>query len=285
MSVATVPKVLFINLDSSTDRRSHMEAELGRAGLPFERVAGIPGAALPERFKPYFCTADGRIASMLKLGEVGCHAAHLAAYERFLAGAEATALVLEDDVHLPDDLASLLAEILAKLPSDWEIVRLSNTPKRAYVPLGEIAAGYHFVRYSKVPTLASAYLLSRAGAQKLLAPGLRVHAIDEYLRRPWLMELDTFGVVPPPITLMSFDSNIDAFEDRRRQPSIGVIRKTLGKADLANLARRLGFDMRNIGIARWSACFAINAADKLVRRMFHQTLIHRLAPLLRRTGG
>lgn len=284
MSAEPGPKVLFINLERSIDRRGHMEGELGRVGLVFERVAGIPGADLPDRFKPYFCTPDGQLASPLKLGEVGCHAAHLAAYERFLAGSEATALVLEDDVHLPADLAPLLARILAKLPADWDIVRLSNTPKRAYVPLDPIADGYHLVRYSKVPTLASAYLLSRAGARKLLAPGLRVHAIDEYLRRPWLMDLDTFGIVPPPIRLMSFDSNIDAFEDRRRQPKIGVIRKTLGKADLSNFPKRLGFDMRNIGIVRWSACFAINVADKLARRVFRQTLIYRLAPLLKRSG-
>ena len=68
-------------------------------------------------------------------------------------------------------------------------------------------------------------------------------------------------------------------------PKMGTpFRKTLGKADLSNFPKRLGFDMRNIGMARWSACFAINVADKLARRIFGQTLIYRLAPLLKRSG-
>ena len=255
------PLVLFINLDASADRRAYIEAALRATGFACERVAGIVGAALPAALKPYFCDPDGRIATPLTLGEIGCHAAHLAACRHFLASTAEVALVLEDDAQLPADLAAVLAATLVTLPPDWEIVRLSNSPKRACVPVAPLDGRYRLVKYSSVPGRSTAaYLINVAGAQKLTAPGLRRHAIDNHLRRPWLTGLRTYGVVPPPIRIAGFPSDIDAVQRRGQHRQAGF--RLLGRTDVNHWPARLVFDIRWLGLSNWLRCLLANATRR-----------------------
>lgn len=237
----TAPPVILINLDRDADRLAHMAGELGRVGLAFERLPAVLGLAMADWQKPYFLNEAGAVASRLKPGEIGCYASHLLAARRIVDGALPAALVLEDDCALPGDLADLLAALTDNLPADWDIVRLSNPPKSPWQSLAPMPGGRDLVRYSRVPNNTGAQLLSRRGAAKLLAAGLRSLPIDEHLRRPWLLGLATYGVVPAPIRSNIFQSTIDALGDR------GLSRESR----LAKLARRhIG------GPAQWRAEFA-----------------------------
>lgn len=221
--------VLLINLDRDPGRLAHMRAELGRAGLGFTRVPAVLGLAMPDWARPYFLDEAGRIASTLRPGEVGCYASHLVAAQRIVAAGLAHALVLEDDLDLPADLGPLLGAALAALPAGWDILRLSNPPKAPYRGLAALPGGRELALYSRVPNNTGAQLLSLSGARKLLRPGLRTLPIDEHLRRPWDLGLETYGIAPAPIRSNIFDaSTIDAIGDR------GLGRESL----LAKLARR-----------------------------------------------
>ncbi|MBV9222171.1 MAG: glycosyltransferase family 25 protein [Methylobacteriaceae bacterium] len=270
--------VFLINLDSSADRLRHMQSELDRVDLSFERVPGILASALPASLREYFCDGAGAIVAPLKLGEVGCFAAHLSVHRRLAEANEdgLAALILEDDAKLPDNLTDILSSLLRTLPPQWDVVRLSNPPKRAYVPIARVDGQHQLVRYSKIPNFATAYLLSASGARKLVRPGLRVHAFDEYLRRPWLNGLDTFGVVPAPITENVFQSTIDAVEPRKPGRA-NVLAKSIRKSDFRNLVGRISFDVSTLGPARWAGCLLVNLADKPAKRLFRRTLIHRSA--------
>ena len=286
--VQTKLTVFLINLDRSVDRLRLMQDGLAGAKLPFERVPGIPGTALPPWLRPYFYDCEGFLRSPLAPGEIGCHAAHMCVYQRVAAWAgdgPRVALVLEDDLILPDNLRETLSAILDAGPVNWDIVRLSSIPKRAYVPIADLNGGARLVRYSKIPNYAGAYLITAAGARKLMRAGLRTLPIDEYLRRPWLNGLETYGVVPPPVTQKSFKSNIDEFGDRSLKPRSGLIRKNLEKADFKHIFKRVGGYVGALGLKRWIGCALINVADKPAKRLFGRTLIHRCAPLLKRPIG
>ena len=250
---------LLINLDRDTDRLAHMQRELDACGIAFERVPAVDGRHLPERFVAPFAS------SALRPGERGCYVSHLVIHERLAAGAFGdAALILEDDLRIDRDLRQVLAAILEALPARWDIVRLSNPPKRAFVPLAALPGERELVRYSKIPNNTGAYLMSRAGAQKFLDFGPHRRAVDEDMRRPWTCGLDTYGVVAPPIVSNIFDSSIDAMGDRdlaaARQGAARFIPKALtGKTDgPAAAVARLAYNVRCLGVRDWAHCLLRN---------------------------
>lgn len=252
--------IIVINLDRDVARMAHMETQLRKLGLSFTRFAAIRGDALPACLQPYFPEA-----TPLKAGEIGCYASHLMIMKR-LADAQVSSpvLVLEDDVALPGDLAHALRAIQHALPSDWDIVRLSNATKRVtrlIAPLGN----RDLVRYSHVPVSTGAYLISASGARKFLKVCARRLPIDQDLRRIWAWDLDTYGVTPELIRAdVLGSSSIDAMSSR-----------TVDAAANANARRRrrliespLRFlrGAKDFGLVRWCAAEALNLAARLTPR-------------------
>ena len=208
-------RVILINLDRSTDRLARMKAEFERVGVDFERFPAVSGTDLPESVKPYFCDAAGEVVSPLRSGEIGCYASHLGVWQHIAAGRYgAAALVCEDDVGLPDDLIRLLARLLNAAPSGWDVIRLSSNTRRPVAAVAPLGAGRNLVRYWRGPPLAGAYLVSRAGAAKLLQPQLRRRPVDEDLARPWLFDLDAYGVLAAPVAQHAAHSIVEEMGGR-----------------------------------------------------------------------
>ncbi len=260
--------VFLINLDRDPDRLAHMRATLERAGLAFERVPAVLGLEMPDWVKPYFLDAAGKIASTLRIGEVGCYASHLVVARRMIDENIPLALVFEDDLELADGFVPLIAEAVRKLPAGWDILRLSNPPKAAYMPLAGLAGGCELARYSRVPNNTGASLLSLSGARKLLHQGLRTLQIDEHLRRPWLLGVETYGIVPAPVRSNIFEtSTIDGLEAR------GLGRESA----LAKLARRrfdpprmllvqIRWQVSRLGAIGWLRCLWRSQLHSLARK-------------------
>lgn len=232
-------KIYLINLNRDTGRLALMTEQLNRLGLPFERFPAIHGVDMPEWLRPYFLSANGSIASDLRLGEVGCYASHLAVMAR-IAERNQPALILEDDIELDPDLPTVLASI-HNLPNDWDIVRLSN-PKRRTIAVGRLCAGRDVVKYSRIPTRTGACLITSAGARKFLDWKIRREApYDHDVRRVWDCGLTTYGVLPAPIRhATGCESTIAAMD------------KTGGRAfveslSLAESLRRFAYTLRWLG--------------------------------------
>ena len=92
-----------INLARSTDRRAHITAELQRVGLDFEFISAVDGRTLDLSDSTLI---DPSLVSrcVFPAGTVGCALSHFHVYQKILEDGRDTALVLEDDVILPDDL-------------------------------------------------------------------------------------------------------------------------------------------------------------------------------------
>ncbi|MGD9816780.1 MAG: glycosyltransferase family 25 protein [Hyphomonadaceae bacterium] len=249
------PAILVINLDRDADRLAYMQAQLARAALPFARFSAIDGADLPAPMRSYFPPG-----TPLSRGEIGCYASHLAICQRIAARrVRAPVLVLEDDVALPGDLPALMASLILALPPRWDIVRLSYPSKRITRPVAPLGDGRELVRYSQTPTSTGAYLISRSGAEKFLAPQPRRLPIDHDLRRVWAWDLETYGVMPAPVRADAFGgSTIDAMGSRQR-----VRRRAQDEREALARFRR---GVRDFGLAGWIAAEAVNTAGMLAPR-------------------
>jgi hypothetical protein len=208
--------IALINLAKDRDRLAHMTQQFAAAGIGFERFEAVYGLAVPEALRPWFFDAKGQPTPHLKPGEIGVYASHLALHRQLLDHADLDALVVfEDDCAIAPDFADVL-KALASGGKAFEIVRLSNPTKAAYVDHGTLVAGRHLVTYARVPNNMGSYLITRDGARMTTAsPTLRRFAIDEDFRRPWELGLETLGVLPPPVRANIFEtSSIDAMGAR-----------------------------------------------------------------------
>lgn len=119
-------KVFLINLDRSPDRLVAMQERLGRAGLSFQRVPAVDGATIEfpisEFSESAFRFKHGRRPNP---AEVGCYLSHIECASRLLASDCEFALILEDDLEFPPDLAELLDSAL-KHAEEWDVLRLST---------------------------------------------------------------------------------------------------------------------------------------------------------------
>jgi hypothetical protein len=78
------------------------------------------------------------------------------------------------------------------------MVHLGTEPDRAVCEIAKVG-NRRIVQFSRVPPGAVGYLISHAGAKKLLQAEPRVWPIDTDTRRPWVFGLAVYGVVSPPI--------------------------------------------------------------------------------------
>ena len=265
-------RAFYLNLELEAARRHSIEDQLACAGIPAERIDAVDGSKpLPPELSHYFHSKH-----VMDVGALGCYASHIKAWRQIARKRLPYALVLEDDAILPPGLSQLLSAIIAALPRGWDMVHLGTEPDRAVCEIAEV--GHRkIVQFSRVPPGAVGYLISRAGTQKLLEAEPRVWPIDTDTRRPWVFELNVYGVVAPPIRhnwLMP--STIRARGGKRRSPRRGL------RAAFRNPIRNLDaflFNWRRLGPVWWWRCMIVNSALKLRSAIASALALMRRDPL------
>ena len=217
--------IVAINLDSQPQRWAETQRRFAAAGLAPERLEAVDGAApgvVPEALG-YDAALNRRQHHMpLRPGEIGCYASHLAAWRRLLASGARSLAVFEDDVEPDPGLAELLRAI-DRMPMRWDMVKLYGREHERVAWRRPLTAGTELIGYRRAPSHTCAYVVSRQGAQKLLASRSRFgRPIDLDLRRWWENDLDLFGVQPYPVrrAALSRSSTID--EGRRGCTSVAM---------------------------------------------------------------
>jgi glycosyl transferase family 25 len=257
-----VVRIFYINLDPERARRRFIEAQLSEAGMTGERIQAVDGSQpLPTDLAPYFSPKH-----LMDSGALGCYASHIKAWRQLIFHGLPYALVLEDDAIIDLSLADILNEVLEALPKGWDMVHLGTRPDRAVCPIAELT-GRKLVQYSRVPPGTVAYLLSWAGAQKMLLAEPRVWPIDTDTRRPWVFGLNVYGLDAAPIRHnWTMPSTI-----RARGPKRWTPRRGLNAVCVNPIRNREGFlfNWRRLGPLRWCRCLIGNATLK-ARAMLRQ---------------
>lgn len=166
-------KAYVINLVRAPERREHMKAELEKAAISFQFIEAIDGKAID--------VDDSQVVSSEWLGRspfwpnvAGCALSHMSAYRQVLEEGLDVALVLEDDVLLPQDLGPLCQSIAPKM-SESEVVLLhfhseepSRLSKQGISPLPGGRSLAYPVDIDQIGS-AGAYLITAKAAERMAA--------------------------------------------------------------------------------------------------------------------
>jgi GR25 family glycosyltransferase involved in LPS biosynthesis len=177
-----IQHVLFINLDSRIDRRTHFESQFQKIGLQ------------PQRFRA-IRNADGAI---------GCSMSHVACLELAIKNGWDHVLVCEDDATItnPGQLVHQVNQFLNRFGDQWDVLLLAGNN---YQPFQQVAP--ECVRVANCQT-ATSYLVRRPYFERLLAnfkEGLKnliaapaeqpKYAVDQYWKQ--LQRVDRWYLIVP----------------------------------------------------------------------------------------
>lgn len=163
-----------INLDHRTDRLARIGADLDAAGVAWQRLPAVNGAAVAPATLDANGPADGPMGP-ISAGARACTASHVAAWQRLLDGPAPAALVLEDDAEIAPDLTGLLADAGWIAPGIHLIkIEKFNAERPSRLLLGARAMalpvpGRALRRMYSRHTGTGGYIITRAGAQIALA--------------------------------------------------------------------------------------------------------------------
>ncbi|CAN1566073.1 COG3306 Glycosyltransferase involved in LPS biosynthesis [Rhabdaerophilaceae bacterium] len=261
--------LILLNLDRDGARLAHMTCELARLGFAFERFSAVQGLAVPDWMRERFFDAQGHATNTLKPGEIGVYASHLSIHRALLERTDLDGfLVMEDDLKLDEDLPNVL-DAIARLKVSFDVLKLSNPPKAPCLDHGSLCAGRSLVTYARVPNNLGAYVITKSGAAKTIASRGHVRfAIDEDMRRPWDWELETFGVVPPPVRANVFEaSSIDAMGDRQLGRESAWQKLSRRRWDgPSGLIRQVRWQIRHLGASGYAVALLLTLRHSLAKR-------------------
>jgi len=185
-----IKNVLYINLDSRIDRRTHFELEFNKMGLTPQRFSAIRNAD----------------------GAIGCSMSHVACLELAIRNEWDHVLVCEDDATItnPGQLVYQVNQFFNRFNDAWDVLLLAGNN---YQPFRQESP--ECVRVANCQT-ATAYLVRRPYFEKLLAnfkDGLKklvakprqqpVYAIDQYWKN--LQRTDRWYLIVPITVIQRAD--------------------------------------------------------------------------------
>ena len=186
-------KIFVLNLDRAKERRSVMVGRLAAAGLEAEFLPAVDGRLIDR------ATLPAGTETRLLPGEIGCYLSHLRFLQVVVERGLEHAIVLEDDVTISPDLLQVSAEVIAA-GMQWDAVRLSALKPVRGIAVAELSHGRRLVLPNKSPSGAQAYLVSLAGARRLLDRlSVPRQAIDTALDAYWKSGLCIPIVTPCPV--------------------------------------------------------------------------------------
>lgn len=196
--------IYYINLDADAQRQASMEAQFALLGLHAQRVSALRWSEMPKSVKNrlYSSVLNDRLFYRPMVdGEKGCYASHLKVCERLLESNASGCVVLEDDVRLSPNF-QMVVEAIGGLDDGWDVIKLhSRQVERSRLQLA-LCPGHELVTYQRVPSWATGYAISRAGANKMLRARQPFgRPVDVDLRCWWEAGLRVCGVLPGVVTL------------------------------------------------------------------------------------
>jgi glycosyl transferase family 25 len=201
-------RAYIINLERSPQRRAHMEKELARVGLEPEFVVATDGRNVDltdAAVVDFAALREGGPEVQVRAG-VGCALSHLRVYEKVMADQCPVALVLEDDVSLPDDLVQLVDAVGVAVADGAQIALLNfhvDRPCRVVTERRGLPGGRALARPIEVGRLtsAAAYIVTAEACRRLAEVILPVRvAADNWGYLTAATRVERFWcVVPMPV--------------------------------------------------------------------------------------
>lgn len=195
-------KAYVVNLEHAKARWEHMRSQLERMEIPYTRIEGVYGDRLSDQVEGYnelrYQILNGKVTNKR---EIGCYFSHIKALQTFLGSGLQYALILEDDVTLPEDIETLLDSTTAH-SDEWDMIRLTSSREGSFLSLAQLPGGYELAYNTKVLKNTGAYFVNRHAAQSCVAKMLPMSLpYDVALDRDWDYGFKTACIVPFPVKL------------------------------------------------------------------------------------
>jgi len=209
-----------INLRDASERWTHMKETLDHVGLDYTRIDAVLGKDLEEPIVEFnerrFNILTGKHKNY---GEIGCYLSHIKALTEFLKSDSDYALILEDDVNLPDHLPKLIDEAIAH-GQHWDLLRLSSSRDGQYLKIENMSFNSELVYNTKVLKNTGAYVINRKAAQACIDKMLPMSLpFDVALDRDWDYDFKTACIIPFPVACEDFATQINKAKRIRRYRS------------------------------------------------------------------
>jgi glycosyl transferase family 25 len=174
--------VLLINLRQSSDRLRFQEQQFARLGIPFERLDAVEASSIAEDVYADVVCAWQRPISR---GELGCFLSHRVAWQR-VVDSEHSALVVEDDVLLSDNLVTVLSQL--EFPDEPVAFSIETCYARKVVDrksdIASLPLGYGIRPIYFDCGGSAAYIVTPSAAQLYLDHSKRcIGLVDSYMNR------------------------------------------------------------------------------------------------------
>ena len=235
----TVIPIYYINLLSSTARRTWFENQANQLHLTVSRIDACSGSDSFKCDLPIFET-KGLSAFWMCPPEVGCFLSHRAIWTEMQVSADQWAFVAEDDLHLASDCKPFFVN------SDWipktaDLVKAETTFKRCHIErdVTSIHSGRAVHRLLSWHGGSGGYFISKSTARMLLDASNGFYGpVDQILFNPDFGVFDTLTVfqIVPAIGLQDlfFDERISGFE----KSSMAIERRAQKKLNRFERLRR-----------------------------------------------
>lgn len=191
-----------INLAHATERWKLIKKQLIAHQIEHSRIEGVYGSHLIQPIADYnerkYQILHGKTTNK---GEVGCYFSHIKTLRAFLGSNANHALVLEDDVQLPDNILNLIEQAL-HFSKYWNLLRLTAFTPGEHLSFADLADGFQLSYNLKVLKNTGAYVIDRHAAQCVLQKMLPMCLpYDVALDREWHYGFKTACISPLPIPL------------------------------------------------------------------------------------
>ena len=194
-------KAIIISLEKSIERRTFIIKQCNQFGIEYELLEAVDGRTLPENIRNEFIqfrknayAPKGLPPSTWEVtpGVIGCALSHINAYNKIVENDTEAALILEDDAILTNNITLIMNDknvIKCLRDKKVELIQLAAV-KSDYIYLPEIklleriklGSGLTIGKAAKIIPGTSCYIISKSGAQKLLANILPLrYASDQML--------------------------------------------------------------------------------------------------------
>lgn len=218
-SAPTQVPVFVINLDSSPERYRHAEQQLVALGINAQRFNAVYGKNLtPDEIDACYDKAGNQrhFRRSLSLGELGCYLSHRGIWQLMVEQNIAMVVVLEDDIEVDPRLPEAIRQIATL--TGWDHIKLADDRDTPAHQKRQLADGFELVNFKKVPNCATGYVISLAGAKKLLNRAKFFRPVDIDLQFGHELDLQLFSLLPYTIWPSSkFDSVINAISGGSRK--------------------------------------------------------------------
>lgn len=210
-------KIFIVNLKRAIEKREHMIAQLERVGITdYEFIEAVYGKDLSLEYIEKNVYDYPNCA--LTPGEIGCSLSHIGIYNKMVSQNIPYALVLEDDVVLPDDFLELLEAIKVSINvSQSKIITLGEANK-----ISLLRKYFSFKEYKEYTAITAfctyAYLVNIAAAKSLsehlLPIKYEADMLIHFRENGWL---DQFNVLYPQYIkpIDEYEELSDLIEERK----------------------------------------------------------------------